>query len=236
MRAPTLQPLGDAAFTLTLDAGPGPATTARLVALADALSCAPGVVECAPSFQTLTVHLDPLTADRAALEARAVALASGVASASAPVRRWALPVCFDPEFGPDQPELAAETGLSVDAALALLLERPLAVLAVGFLPGFPFCGMVADPLRLKRKATPRLRVPAGSVAIANGFAGVYPWVSPGGWRLLGRCPLRLFDPSRDAPALLAPGDGLRFVAVDRAEHDRLAAAADLDSAAFREGP
>jgi KipI family sensor histidine kinase inhibitor len=219
----TIEPLGDAAFTLYLAAPPGPQTTARLTALAARLARAPGVVDVAPSFSTVTVHLDPLTADRAALEAEAARSASEGAEGAAGGDSWLIPVCFDAEFGPDQQEVADETGLSAARAVQLLIDAPLTVLAVGFLPGFPFCGMAPDPLRLKRKATPRTRVPQGSVAVANGFAGIYPWVSPGGWRILGRTPLRLFDPERARPALFAPGDAIRFRPIDRAEFDALAA-------------
>lgn len=231
-------PLGDAAFTLSLDAEPSPATTARLAAAANGLRSAPGVVDVAPSFRTLTVHLDPLAADRAALEAEALRLCAQDADA-APADAWAIPVCFDPAFGPDQQEVAAETGLSADAAIALLVDRPLTVLAVGFLPGFPFCGLVAEPLRLKRKATPRLRVPAGSVAVANGFAGIYPWVSPGGWRILGATCAPLFVAGRARAALAAPGDRIRFRPVSADQHAALSAAVAAGETrldAFRDAP
>jgi KipI family sensor histidine kinase inhibitor len=223
MTDPTIEPLGDAAFTLYAHAEPGPETTARLAALAAALAETPGVVDVAPSFATVTAHLDPLTADRAALEARALRLAAAPAPEAGAGARWRVPVCFDAEFGLDQQEVADETGLSVADAIGLMTDARLTVLAVGFLPGFPFCGMAPEPLRLKRKATPRLRVPQGSVAVANGFAGIYPWVSPGGWRILGRTPLKLFDPSRPRAALFAPGDAIRFDPVSRADFDALAA-------------
>ena len=134
-------------------------------------------------------------------------------------------------------EVAAETGLDRDAILTLLTAAPLTVLAVGFLPGFPFCGPVPDALALPRRKTPRLRVPPGSLAIANGFAGIYPWESPGGWRILGHCPLPLFDARRAAPALLAPGDALRLDPVDADEHARLrkgVAAGEIGPEAFLE--
>lgn len=230
-------PLGDAAFTLELDARPGPAVTARLLALAAALAERPGVVDLAPAFRSLTVHLDPLAADRAGLEALALRLAAAGDAPQVAGRAWRAPVCFDAAFGPDQAEVAAETGLERDAIPGLLTQAPLTVLAVGFLPGFPFCGPVPDALALPRRKTPRLRVPPGSLAIANGFAGIYPWESPGGWRILGHCPLPLFDAARPRPALLAPGDALRIEPVDVAEHARLRAALDageIDADAFRE--
>lgn len=235
--ADRILPLGDAAFTLELDARPAPEVTARLLALAAALAGRPGVTDLAPAFRSLTVHLDPLTADRAGLEALALRLAAQGDAPQGAGRAWRAPVCFDPAFGPDQAEVADETGLDRDAILGLLTQAPLTVLAVGFLPGFPFCGPAPEALALPRRKTPRLRVPPGSLAVANGFAGIYPWESPGGWRILGHCPLPLFDARRPAPALLAPGDALRLDPVDRAEHARLRAALDageLDADAFRE--
>lgn len=225
--AARVAPLGDAAFTLLLDEPPGPATTARLAAIAAALAEAPGVLDLAPSFVALTVHVDPDAADRPALEARALALAD---PALAPKARagaaFDAPLCVEPDYGPDQEEVAAETGLSVDAVVELLIGARLDVLAVGFLPGFPFCGPAPGPLHLPRKAAPRLRVPRGSVAVANGFVGVYPWVSPGGWRILGATCLPLFDPARARPSMFAAGDRLRFHAVFADEHARLLAAAE----------
>lgn len=227
--APSLMPLGDAAFMVALPDAPGPATTARLAAAVAALREAPGVVDAAAAFRTLTVHLDPLAADRAVLEAAALRAVAGPPAALEGAL-WRVPVCFEPDFGLDQAEVAAETGLSPDAIVAQMAECELTVLMVGFLPGFPFCGPAPAPLALPRKKTPRLRVPPGSVAVAMGFAGIYPWESPGGWRILGHCPLRLFDPAQDRPALFAAGDRLRLIPVSRAEHARAAAA---DPRSFR---
>ncbi|SEA68322.1 5-oxoprolinase subunit B family protein [Rubrimonas cliftonensis] len=225
--AARVAPLGDAAFTLVLGEAPGPATTARLAAVAAALGEAPGVVDLAPSFAALTVHLDPDAADRPALEARALALADpALAPKARPGAAFDAPLCVEPDHGPDQREVAAETGLTVDAVLDLLLGARLDVLAVGFLPGFPFCGPAPAALHLPRKPTPRLRVPKGSVAVANGFVGIYPWVSPGGWRILGASCLPLFDPARARPSMFAAGDRLRLHAVSAAEHERLRAAAE----------
>lgn len=227
--APRLTPLGDAAFMVALPDAPGPATTARLAAAVAALRDAPGVIDAAAAFRTLTVHLDPLAADRAALEALALEAAQGP-PAALEAAEWRVPVCFDPDCGPDQQEVAAECGLPVADIVDLMARAELTVLMVGFLPGFPFCGPAPAPLALPRKKTPRLRVPPGSVAVAMGFAGIYPWESPGGWRILGHCPLRLFDPAHARPALFAAGDRLRLEPVSRAEHDRAAAA---DPRSFR---
>jgi KipI family sensor histidine kinase inhibitor len=203
--------LGDAAFTVALDAAPGPALSARLRAMADAALAAPGALDAVQGFATLTVFHAP-DADPAPIRAAALAAAAAPVPAAAAGRRREIPADFSPEAGPDQAEAAAALGLTPAALVAALCGEDWPVLAVGFLPGFPFLGPLPPALKLPRRPTPRLRVPAGSVAIANGFAGVYPWVSPGGWRLLGRTAFRLFDPDADPAARLSPGDLVRFVA------------------------
>jgi KipI family sensor histidine kinase inhibitor len=132
------------------------------------------------------------------------------AAVAAGGRRWQLPVVYGGAAGPDLAALAEAGGLSEAAAVAAHAGVEYVVYMLGFLPGFPFMGDVAAPLRQPRRAEPRLRVPAGSVAVANGLSAIYPWESPGGWHLLGRCPAPLFDPARTPPALLAAGDRVRF--------------------------
>ncbi len=205
-------PLGDGAFTVAMDAAPGPETTARLRAIGSRiLREGAGVRDTVQSFATLTVHHAP-EADRAALEALALAAAAAPSDAAAGAgRRVEIAVDLGAEAGPDRAEAAATLGIAPEALAEALCAQDWPVLAVGFLPGFPFLGPLPDRLKLPRRAAPRLRVPAGSVAIANGFAGIYPWESPGGWHLLGRTDFRLFDPAADPPARLAPGDSVRFV-------------------------
>lgn len=133
-----------------------------------------------------------------------------------------IPVRYGGEHGIDLDAAAAELGLSPEA----LIERhaaPLYTVAIiGFAPGFPYLAGLDPALALPRRATPRSRVPAGSVGIGGAQTGIYPREGPGGWRLLGRTPLRLFDPARASPSLLAPGDRVRFVAIDDAAFDALA--------------
>ncbi len=143
---------------------------------------------------------------------------------TAPGRRWRLPACYEGDAAPDLAATARAIGASEDEVIALHSGTEVHVYMLGFLPGFPFMGDLPDRLRLPRRSEPRVRVPAGSVAIANGLTVVYPWASPGGWHLLARCPVPLFDARRDAPALLAPADRVRFEPVDGAEYRRLEAA------------
>ena len=204
-------PLGDTAFTLHLPQAPGPALSARLRALGVRLATAPGVIDTVQSFQTLTVFHTP-DADRAALEALAAAEAGRATAVEGGAGRLVeVTVRFDPANGPDQASAAEALGLTPAALVAAVCAQAWPVLAVGFLPGFPFLGPLPDALKLPRRKNPRLRVPAGSVAIANGFCGIYPWVSPGGWHIIGNSAVRLFDPVAEPPALLAPGDRVLLV-------------------------
>lgn len=132
-----------------------------------------------------------------------------------------LPVCYDADFAPDLEEISAKTGLSPAKIQELHCGSEHHVLMVGFSPGQPYIGGLDAKLALPRRATPRLRVPAGSVGIANAQTCVYSYETPGGWHVIGRTPLALFDPARNPPSLFAPGDRVRFVPVARAEFDRM---------------
>lgn len=231
--APRLLALGDGAWTVEFGDAIDPALNARVMALADAVRRAgddaalAGVVDVVPTFRSLTVHFDPLAADADALGARLLALAHDAAGTVHRGRRWRLPVCFDAEFAPDLPALAQQRGLAVDEVLQRLTAATFRVYMIGFMPGFPYLGGLPPELATPRLAVPRKRVPARSMAVAGTMCCVYPWDSPGGWNLLGRTPLPLFDAAHgDEPAWLAAGDELCWTAVDRATHDRLRADAD----------
>lgn len=215
-----LYPLGDAAVTVELGHAIDTAIHARVLGLAEALPVLaerhPGIVEWVPTFRSLTLHFDPDSTDAPALFADLQALAETGRSASAHGQVWTLPVCFDPDCAPDLDDVAAARGLSREAVIELLCATEFPVFMLGFLPGFPYLGGLPAALEMPRLATPRLKVPAGSVAIAGRMAAVYPWDSPGGWRLVGRTGVRLFDPANsDRPALLAPGDRVRWQAAGR---------------------
>lgn len=170
-----------------------------------------GVLELVPSYRSLAILYDPLRTTRAEL-VRSVEplLASRGGSLRRSGRSWRLPVHYGGDHGPDLAHVASACGLGPDQVPALHAGPEYAVYVLGFLPGFAFMGDVPGVLRLPRRADPRTRVPAGSVAIAGQQTAIYPCESPGGWHLLGRCPVPLFDPRRDPPALLAPGDRVAF--------------------------
>ena len=129
-------------------------------------------------------------------------------------RLWQIPVCCAGEFAPDLAEVARLTGLACAEVVRLHSSVRYHVYMLGFLPGFPYMGDLPPELALPRRADPRVRVPAGSIAIATTLTAVYPYQSPGGWHLIGATPIRFFDPARDPPSLLAAGDAVLFEPID----------------------
>jgi KipI family sensor histidine kinase inhibitor len=212
-----------AEFSATLD----PEVNEALPALAAALRArAPRwVCEIVPALSGIALHFDP---DHGELPEAPLASAEalvreciGRMPSRAHGRAMEVPVCYDPEFALDVVEVAEKSGIEPDQVGERHSASEHRVLMVGFSPGLPYLGGLDPALALPRRATPRTRVPAGSVAIANLQTTVYPFETPGGWSVIGRTPLVLFDPARDAPSLFAPGDRVRFVAVSRAEYARL---------------
>ena len=217
---PRLLDAGDGAVTIEFGDQITSQLVGRVAALDKLLQAArergelAGVVETMPTFRSLTVLYDPLQSSRAALDPVLTALASqSEAAPTANGRRWRLPVCYGGEFGADLADVASATGLSPDAVVQLHADTELSVYMIGFMPGFPFMGDLPSALDMPRRREPRLREPAGSVAITGSLTAIYPWQSPGGWQLIGRCPVPLFDAAAATPSLLAPGDTVRFEAI-----------------------
>ncbi|MGH7232265.1 MAG: 5-oxoprolinase subunit PxpB [Nitrospiraceae bacterium] len=223
-RAPRVLAAGDAALTIEFGSTIDPASNARVVACArvvEGLSI-PGVVEIVPTYRSLTVYFDPIAIDSAWLAERLEALARSVpADALRSSRTVEIPVLYGGEYGPDLPDVAAFAKRRIEDVIALHGSVTYRVYMLGFSPGFPYMGQVPDEIAMPRLGSPRMRVPAGSVGIAGSQTGIYPIESPGGWRLIGRTPLRLYDPNRPTPFLLKPEDCVRLVAIDRQEYDRL---------------
>lgn len=174
----------------------------------------PGVIETVPTFRSLMVHYDPLAISRADLERAITGLMERTEAAPRKSRRWRVPVCYEGEFAPDLDDVARLTRLAPAEISALHRAPCYHVFMLGFLPGFAYLGDLPEALRLPRRADPRPRVPAGSISIATSLTAIYPYESPGGWHLIGATPVRLFDAGRTRPALLAPGDEVRFEPID----------------------
>lgn len=176
------------------------------------------LIDLVPSYTTLMLHYDGQQLSEAQALRRVHAALDGLQPANAEDQGQLhqIPVWYDLSVGADLPRLAQISGLTLHEIIARHCSRDYSVFALGFVPGFAYMGMVEPALTAPRLSTPRKRVPAGSVGIAERQTAVYPLVSPGGWNLIGRTATRLFDPQRDGYSLLAPGDRVRFVAIDRA--------------------
>jgi len=185
-----------------------------------------GVVETVPTFRSLMVHYDPLVTSRAELEQAIAALLDRRSGLCRDATLWRVPVCYEGEFAPDLAEVARLTELTPREVVGLHSAVRYHVYMLGFLPGFPYLGDLPPQLALPRRADPRVRVPAGSVSIATTLTAIYPYESPGGWHLIGATPIRLFDPERPRPALLAPGDIVRLEPIDPASFVSIKKAAD----------
>jgi inhibitor of KinA len=154
---------------------------------------------------------------------------------SLPTRCWELPVCYDSPFSPDLEEVARTLQTTETALVENHTSRPYRVFGIGFLPGFLYLGGVPESLRLPRREHPRLQVPAGAVGLADRQTGIYPQVSPGGWHLIGNCPVPLFDPDAQPPCFISPGDQVRFRAVSRAEYELHKIEGEIGIYKFKEG-
>ena len=218
-----LEPAGAEALLLVLAEAPDDSLPLRLAVLARRIRAELGtlLIDLVPGWTTLLLHYDLLQTDHLALSARLtplleVWLAEPSPALAGRLHEW--PVWY---AGEDLAEVAQTCGLSVAEVIALHSAVEYRVGAIGFAPGFAYLGELESRLQLPRRATPRTQVPAGSLAIAERQTAVYPQASPGGWHLLGRCPLSLFDPRQTPPSPLAIGDRVRFYSIDEAAYRAL---------------
>jgi len=220
-----IEPLGDSALIIrvveefepekTLDAVLGAAQELERAAL-------PGVIELAPAYATIGVFFDPA---RTGLEPLRTAIEEALRKTE-PARSGAengstveVPVCYENEFAPDLREVAWHTKLSVKEVVERHSSATYRVSCVGFTPGFPYLSGLPAELATPRRDSPRKRIPPGSVGIGGTQTGIYPTISPGGWNIIGRTPLRLFDVQREPPALFHAGDRVRFRRISRQEFE-----------------
>jgi inhibitor of KinA len=218
-------PLGDCAvyieFSKTLDLEVNSAVQ-RLAAVLYGRAL-PWVRDVVPSLGGIAIHFDPDHADvhgdamSASLAVVTECLKQGLPKTDETTRTVEVPVCYEAEFAPDLTEVAAAAKVTPDEAVALHAGSEFRVLMIGFAPGHAYMGGLHPKLAVPRRATPRPIVPAGSVAIANDQTVVYPYAISGGWNIIGRTPLTVFDAEREAPSLFAAGDRVRFKPISRGE-------------------
>jgi inhibitor of KinA len=215
---------GDSVLIVELEARIDPEINARAVALADAVAAedVAGVRDVVPTYCSVAVYFDPLHTSYD----RLVAVLEREASHPS-LSQWVdrqpvhIPVCYGGDFGPDLAEVAAFAHLSQEEVVDIHTSSEYRVFMLGFVAGFAYLGTVDDRIAAPRHATPRRKVPLGSVGIAGKQTGVYPAETPGGWQIIGRTPIKPFDPRRAEPFLMKAGDLVRFDPIDRANYDQL---------------
>ena len=181
----------------------------------------PGVVEWVPAYRTLGIVYNPMeTSFRSLIESLEQIEGLGGQAQAGRSRRIEIPVSYGGEMGPDLDFVAQHNQLTTDEVIRLHTASEYLVYLLGFTPGFPYLGGMAPEIAAPRLEEPRSHVPAGSVAIGGSQTGIYPIESPGGWRIIGRTPLKLFDLSRNSPFLLKAGDSVRFLSITLEEFQR----------------
>ena len=228
---PPIVPLGDRALVVQLGDGIDADVFQRVRATLQRLDGAhPAIVELVAGFATVTVYYDPAIVGSVAGESPHSILSRALEErlanlADAPpldARVVEIPVCYSGDLAPDLAAVAERAGLSIDEVITLHAGARYMVQMIGFTPGFPYLAGLDPRLATPRRSEPRTRVPAGSVGIGGEQTGLYPMATPGGWNIVGRTPLAIFDSARAPAALLRVGDEVRFVTISRARFDAMA--------------
>lgn len=205
---------GDRAVFIEFGDGIDPEANQRVIALKLAIEAAdiPGVLESVPTYRSLLVYFEPLRISASELRETICRLRQSATVHERPGRKLVeIPAAYGGEFGPDLEVVAKHNNLSAEEVVRIHCGARYLIYMLGFMPGFPYLGGLSPKIAAPRKTTPRLKIPAGSVGIAGNQTGIYPTESPGGWQIIGRTPLKLFEPAREPPALLSAGDYLTFV-------------------------
>jgi inhibitor of KinA len=223
----TIIPASDSSMLAVFGDAISPETQDRVLGLFHALQALKDnrILNLHPGYTSLLVDFDPLAMRHDEARTLIESLAGSGFSGTADSELVTIPVCYGGEFGPDLADVAAHTKLSTDEVVRLHSSATYRVCFLGFTGGFAYLGGMPPALHAPRLATPRRAVATGSVGIAGGQTGIYPTETPGGWRLIGCTPVRMFDPKADPPTRVQAGNNLKFVPINRAEFDRLLQAA-----------
>ena len=211
-----IRPFGDSALLVDVDAGSTDASSDIVMALNAQLSQqrSRGITQTTPSYNSLLVCFEPEQVQHSVLQAKIHAIADTIKVEDiSKGNQWSLPACFDTSFALDCVELETELSQDWQSIVDCFCAAEYRVHAVGFLPGFTYLGNLPDALHCNRLRDPRANVPASSIAIAGTQAGIYPFDSPGGWRIIGRLPFTIFQAQAEQPALFQANDRIRFEAV-----------------------
>lgn len=182
-----------------------------------------GIRECVPTFCSLTVYFDPLVTTRKKTEKNILKIINSYKEGSEGKRRvFLIPVCYENEYAPDMDDVCELTGLSKQEIIDIHSKTDYLIYMLGFLPGFPYLGGMDERIEAPRLDSPRTTIPVGAVGIGGKQTGIYPLASPGGWRLIGRTPVKVYDSERENPIVYKAGDYIRFYPIDEDEFQRIA--------------
>ena len=212
-----VKPAGDAALVVEFGTAIDPEINRKVQVLNAKVQKIDGIVETVPTFRSLMILYDPLMISYRKLKKSIRKIPVDAVETVDKGRLIEIPVCYGGAYGEDLKDVAEHAGLTEDEVIKRHSEREYPVYMMGFLPGFPYLGDMDPQLETPRLKTPRTVIPAGSVGIGGAQTGIYPLESPGGWRLIGRTPLRLYDPEGENPVLLRAGDRLRFIPITEEE-------------------
>jgi len=217
-------PASDSSLLVVFGNAISPELHERVIALFHAFQARhdPRIGNLHPGYASLLIDFDPLRLSHEELTSEVQQLANTRDSkADKGSNVGTIPVCYDVEFGPDLPDVAQHAGISLEEVIRLHSLPTYLVYFLGFSPGFVYLGGLPEILHTPRLATPRPSIAGGSVGIAGSQTGIYPVDSPGGWKLIGRTPVRMFDPEATPPTRLQPGDRMKFSPIDRGTFDEM---------------
>ena len=215
--APIFQPAGDIALVVELGDEISTEINRKVRSLTDALErgSVPGVFDFLPTYRSILVYYDPITASAPEVQSGIERLLEDAEESDAGTRHIVhIPTLYGGDMGPDIAFVAQHSGIDEREVMRIHSSSDYLVYMMGFSPGFAYLGGLDERLATPRLQSPRTEIPAGAVGIAETQTGVYPVASPGGWQLIGRTPLKLFDPARERPVLLSAGDYVRFVPLE----------------------
>jgi inhibitor of KinA len=221
---PSITPLGDSALTISFGNTIDPEINARVLSAFHQLKekSIPFIKDLVPAYASLSVLYDVAAIRHRAHTSSAfnfmkekleTVLESFTESVPVSTRTITIPVCYDVSLAQDLESLARQKALSTDELIRIHTGTTYRVYMLGFLPGFPYMGTVPEQIAAPRKTQPALRIPAGSIGIAGLQTGIYPFESPGGWNIIGRTPINMFDTNREQPTYLQPGDEVKFIPI-----------------------